>query len=96
MLQQDLHIHTTYSTGDGLIVPEQTVALVASVKHAEIAGISNHFESLLDGQFECYEKEVRRAGLKVGVEVGGHIWVSEAVGYPVEYYIFHCRDITAD
>jgi histidinol phosphatase-like PHP family hydrolase len=96
MLKQDLHIHTIYSTGDGLIAPEQTVALVAAVKHAEIVGISDHFESLLDGQFEVYEKEVRHAGLKVGVEVDGHTWVSEAVRYPVEYYIFHCRDITAD
>jgi hypothetical protein len=36
MLQQDLHIHTTYSTSDNLVVPEQTVALVAAVKHAVI------------------------------------------------------------
>lgn len=96
MLQQDLHIHTTYSTGDGLIVPEQTISLVAAVKHAEIVGISDHFESLVDGQFEAYEKEVRGAGLKVGVEVDGHTWVSEAMSYPIEYYIYHCRDNSAD
>jgi len=96
VLKQDLHIHTTYSTADSLIASEQTVALVTAVKHAEVVGISDHFESLTDGQFEIYEKEVRRAGLKVGVEVDGHAWVPEAEGYPVDYYIVHCRDITAD
>ena len=96
MLQQDLHIHTTYSSSDPLIVPEQTIALVAAVKHAEVVGISDHFESLVDGKFEAYEQEIHRAGLRIGVEVDGHSWVSEAVGYPVEYYIVHCRDNTAD
>lgn len=48
MLQQDLHIHTTYSTTDSSVVPEQTVALVAAVKHAVIVGISDHFECLVE------------------------------------------------
>ena len=43
MLQQDLHIHTTYSTSDTSVVPEQTIALVASLKHARIVGLSDHF-----------------------------------------------------
>jgi hypothetical protein len=72
MLQQDLHIHTTYLTSDNSVVPEQTVALVAAVKHAIIVGISDHFECLVNGDFEGYEKEIRQAGLKVGVEVDGN------------------------
>ncbi len=96
MLQQDLHIHTTYSASDDSVVPEQTISLVAAVKHAKIVGISDHFENLVDGRFETYEGEVRRAGLKLGVEVNGHAWVAEATGYVVDYYIFHCRDVNAD
>lgn len=96
MLQQDLHIHTTYSTHDSAVVTEQTVALVAAVKHAGIVGISDHFDSLVDGDFEIYEKEIRQAGLKVGVEVDGHAWAAEALNYNVDYYIFHCRDQDAD
>lgn len=96
MLQQDLHIHTTYSTNDSAVVPEQTVTLVAAVKHAAIVGISDHFDSLADGHFEEYEREIRRAGLKVGVEVDGHAWAAEAVSYNVDYYIYHCRDQDAD
>jgi hypothetical protein len=51
MLQQDLHIHATYSTSDNSVVPEQTVALVAAVKHANTGGISDHFECLVNGNF---------------------------------------------
>jgi histidinol phosphatase-like PHP family hydrolase len=96
MLQQDLHIHTTYSTHDSAVVPEQTVALVTAVKHAEIVGISDHFDSLVDGDFEIYEKEIRQAGLKVGVEVDGNAWAVEAANYNVDYFIFHCRGLDAD
>jgi histidinol phosphatase-like PHP family hydrolase len=96
MLQQDLHIHTTYSTNDSAVVAEQTVALVAAVEHAGIVGISDHFDSLVDGYFENYEREIRQAGLNVGVEVDGHAWVAEAANYNVDYYIFHCRDQDAD
>ncbi len=64
MLKQDLHIHTTYSTNDSAVVAEQTVALVAAVKHAGIVGISDHFESLVDGSFEKYEKEIRQSRIK--------------------------------
>jgi len=38
---QDLHVHTVFSHGDGAIVPEQTVELVAAVGHARILGISD-------------------------------------------------------
>jgi histidinol phosphatase-like PHP family hydrolase len=96
MLQQDLHIHTTYSTSDSAVVPEQTVALIAAVRHANIIGISDHFEYLMDGNFEGYEKEIRQFGFKVGVEVDGHPWVDEAKNYDVDYYIYHCRDQNDD
>ncbi len=96
MLPQDLHIHTTYSSNDTSVVAEQTVALVAAVRHAVIIGISDHLESLVGGTFEEYEAELRRSDLRVGVEVDGHSWVSEAAGYNVDYYIFHCRDHDAD
>ena len=87
---------TTYSTSDNSVVPEQTVALVAAVKHAIIVGISDHFECLVNGDVEGYEKEIRQAGLKVGDEVDGHPWVNEATNYNVDYYIFHCRERYAD
>ncbi len=96
MLLQDLHIHTTFSATDNAVVPEQTVALVAGIRHAGIVGISDHFDCLVDGRFSAYEKEVRRAGMKLGTEVDGHGWVSEAVGYDMDYFIFHCRDQEAD
>jgi histidinol phosphatase-like PHP family hydrolase len=96
MLQQDLHIHTTFSTSDSSVVPEQTIAFIAAVKHAKIVGISDHFECLGNGSFEDYENEIRQLGLKVGVEVDGHPWVDGATNYNVDYYIFHCRDQNAD
>jgi histidinol phosphatase-like PHP family hydrolase len=96
MLLQDLHIHTTYSQSDSSVVPEQTIALVAAVQHARIVGISDHFENLVDGRFGIYEKEIRAADLKVGIEVDGHAWVDQAANYNVDYFIFHCRDRAAD
>ena len=96
MLQQDLHIHTTYSRSDNAVAPEQTVSLVAAVKHARIVGISDHFENLVNGRFQSYENEVRQAGLKVGIEVDGYAWVNEAAQVDVDYYVIHCRDTDAD
>lgn len=63
MLAQDLHIHTIWSSGDGAVVPEQTVELIAQIRHARVVGISDHFEYLVDGFIEAYVDEVRRAGL---------------------------------
>ncbi len=93
---QDLHIHTTYSASDTSVVPEMTIALVAAVGHAKVVGISDHFENLVDGVFDAYAWEVRNAGLKLGVEVDGHAWAAEAADYPVDYYLYHCRDRRAD
>jgi len=96
MFPQDLHIHTTYSANDSYVLPLQTVALVTAVRHARILGISDHFENLVSGMFETYEAEIRQAGLKLGVEVDGHSWVTEATNYDVDYFIVHCRDNDAD
>ncbi len=96
MRTQDLHIHTTYSTTDHSVVPEQAVTLVAAVGHAQVVGISDHFECLVNGHFESYTREIRGAALKVGVEVDGHPWVDQAVTYPVDDFVFHCRDQQAD
>lgn len=85
MFPQDLHMHTTYSTGDDAVVPEQTVALIAAVKHARIVGISDHVECLVNGSFEAYAAEVRGAGLKVSIEVDGHPWVPQAAEREVDY-----------
>lgn len=96
MLDQDLHIHTTYSASDSSVVPDQTIDLVAAVRHARVIGISDHFENLVDGVFAAYRQTVAKAGFKIGVEVDGHPWVDEAARYEVDYYIIHCRDQGAD
>ena len=96
MLDQDLHIHTTFSSGDSAIVPNQTVEFVASVHHAEIIGISDHFDYLVGGKFDAYKAEVLKHGLILGTEVDGANWVNEAIQYPFEYYIYHCYDHPSD
>lgn len=94
-LPQDLHIHTTWSTGDASVVPEQTIELIAAVGHARIRGISDHFEHIFT-RFDAYRGAVQAAGLRVGTEVDGHEWVSAALDAPCDYRIFHCRDRDAD
>ena len=96
MYPQDLHIHTTYSVNDTAVVPEQTVALISRVKHAEVTGISDHFENFTSGTFDHYCRDIRAAGFKLGVEVDGYQWVKEAYEYPVDYFIFHCYDRDAE
>lgn len=96
MLEQDLHIHTTFSTGDSAIVPQQKIDFIASVKHARIIGISDHFDYLAGNKFEAYQKAVLQHGLILGTEVDGANWVDEAVKYPFEYYIYHCYDHPRD
>ena len=96
MYPQDLHIHTTYSANDSAIVPEQTVSLIARVKHARTVGISDHFENLTNTVFEHYQAEVRAEGLKLGTEVDGHDWARAAGDCAVDYYIYHCYDSDAD
>jgi hypothetical protein len=95
MLNQDLHVHTTWSHGDGAVVPEQTLDLVASVRHARVAGISDHFE-YVDDRIDAYAAAVRSCGMWVGIEVNGHRWVRAARDAPVDYYVVHCYDSDAD
>ena len=83
---QDLHIHTVFSTGDSAVMPEQTVELIASVRHAEIIGVSDHFEYIRDDCFERYRAAVTSFGFKLGTEVAGGDYADEAAGYPVDYY----------
>jgi histidinol phosphatase-like PHP family hydrolase len=94
-LPQDLHIHTTFSRGDGAVVPEQTVELVARIAHARVLGISDHLEYVGDA-FEEYARTVRAHRLRLGVEVNGAEWVAAAEALPVEYYVYHCRDRAED
>ena len=96
MLEQDLHIHTTFSTGDSAIVPNQKIEFIASVRHARVIGISDHFDYLTGKKFEQYRAEVQKYGLILGTEVDGANWVDEAIQYPFEYYIYHCYDHPRD
>lgn len=89
-------MHTVFSSGDGAIVPQQTLELIAAMKHAEIIGISDHLDYITGSVFEIYEKSVRSFGFKLGTEVDGHNWVNEALRYPVDYYVYHCYDTDAD
>lgn len=92
---QDLHLHTTFSYSDDSVVPEQTLDLVASVRHASVMGCSDHLNDVVDN-FETYARAVRAHGLHIGTEVDGADWVIKAVGLPVEYYVYHCRDREED
>ncbi len=94
-LPQDLHIHTTFSRHDSAVVPEQTVELVASIGHARVIGISDHFESIAD-EFPAYRDTLRARGFRVGTEVNGADWAGQAARVEAEYYIYHCRDSAAD
>lgn len=92
---QDLHIHTSFSTQDRAIVPEQTVALVASVHHARVLGIADHLEFVHGSRFDEYAESVRGHGLRLGVELDrGAAWVDVAAELPVDYYVYHCLDHT--
>jgi len=93
---QDLHIHTTFSRGDTAVAAQQTVEFIARVRHAEIVGISDHFDYLVDGNFAEYEKTVRSFNFYLGTEVDGGAWVFPASAFDVDYYIYHCRDRDED
>ncbi|MBI5538393.1 MAG: hypothetical protein HY898_37060 [Deltaproteobacteria bacterium] len=88
---QDLHIHTTFSTGDGAIVPQQTVGLVASIGHARVVGISDHIEYVYGEAFPAYRDEVRAHGLRLGTEVTDYRMLDDALALDVDYYVFHCE-----
>ncbi len=90
-LKQDLHIHTIFSSHDGAVAPEQTIELIAAVRHAEITGISDHFEDIMEN-FNEYSAAVRKLGFFAGTEVDGSRSVGLAVQADADYYIYHCRD----
>ena len=89
---QDLHIHTVYSHFDSAIVPEQTLDLIAGVRHAKVIGIADHFECLLQEGLEDYLVDVPAHGFRLGTEVSSAKWVSQAIEYPFEYFVYHCKD----
>ncbi len=89
---QDLHIHTTYSSGDSAVEPQQTVEFIARLNHADIRGISDHFEYLKGSVFEEYRRRLYANGFYCGCEVNDSADAREAVDYPFDYYIYHCRD----
>lgn len=93
-VNQDLHIHTVYSVGDGAVVPQQTLELIKEFKHSRIIGISDHLEYIPD--FEVYSKAVRQAGFYLGTEVKGGEWADRACETEVDYYVYHCLDTPED
>jgi len=95
-INQDLHVHTTYSTGDRAVVPQQTVDFIARLNHADIRGISDHFEYLRGPVFDEYRKELYDHGFYCGCEVNDSTDAGEAVGYPFDYYVYHCRDSASE
>ena len=92
LYKQDLHMHTVYSKRDSAVVPEQTLDLIEAVGHAEVIGISDHFEYVGGRDFDAYAKDVRSRGFKLGTEVGGGEEAGDAVALPFDYYVYHCRD----
>ena len=93
-IPQDLHIHTVFSTRDSSIVEAQTIELVAQVRHAEIMGISDHFDHIADT--DEYINIVHQYGFYAGTEVDGGKWASEAVNVDFDYYIQHTRNKAED
>lgn len=92
MLPQDLHIHTVFSSGDGAVVPQQTIELIAAVRHAETIGISDHVEYLYGDKFEEYAATVRKNGFRLGAEIVQNKDIDFALSLPLEYRVFHCYD----
>ena len=93
---QDLHIHTTFSTGDSAVTEDQTLEMIAEINHARIIGISDHFEYIGRDNFGHYSERVRSFGFKVGTEVDGQNYVNEAAALDFDYYLYHCWDAKDD
>jgi hypothetical protein len=93
---QDLHLHSAFSgPNDGAVVPQQTLPLIASVRHALVVGCSDHLDAVID-RFPEYAGAVKAQGFHLGVEVDGAAWVGQAAGLPVEYFVYHCRNREED
>lgn len=94
---QDLHIHTIYSTRDSAVVNEQTFELISSIKHAKIIGISDHFEHLLENNLIIeYLQMLDLYNFRKGTEIDGHRYVKEAIKYDFDYFIYHCWNVQED
>jgi hypothetical protein len=87
---QDLHIHTIFSVNDGAVVPQQNLDTIAFARHAEIVGISDHFEYFMPDRYGEYYETVKSYNFRVGVEVDGHKSVPLAINFEFDYYIYHC------
>ena len=96
MYNQDLHIHTEYSYGDRAVIKGMTVELIAWLKHAQIIGISDHFEYLTGKVFTKYQKHVKSSGFYCGTEVDGYKEARKAIDYEFDYFIYHCFDKRKD
>jgi len=96
IINQDLHVHTTYSSGDSAVVPRQTVDFIARLNHADIRGISDHFEYIRGPVFDEYQKELYDYGFYCGCEVNDSTDALEAAEYPFDYYVYHCRDTASE
>ncbi|MDP4187325.1 MAG: hypothetical protein Q8907_03070 [Bacteroidota bacterium] len=96
-IPQDLHIHTVFSKGDGAIVSQQTIEFIASLHHANIVGISDHYEYLDNEEdFNLYKKTVKANGLHLGTEINGGEWAAKAAKKEFEYFVYHCRNREQD
>ena len=93
---QDLHIHTVFSNQDSSVAPAQTPELVARIGHAQVLGISDHFEHFADSSYHQYVERVGSLGMLVGTEVDGAASVDFAASLAFDYYIYHCRHRAAD
>lgn len=91
---QDLHIHTIFSTTDTQIVPEQTLELIASIRHAKIIGISDHLDMIED--LDLYRKTVRKFNFHLGVEIDGAEYVDDAIAFKPDYFVYHCYNRISD
>ena len=89
-LTQDLHIHSIFSSMDSAVVPQQNFDTIAFAKHADIVGISDHFEHFMPHRFNDYKEALDVYGFLVGTEVNGHESVDIATKYDFDYYIYHC------
>lgn len=92
---QDLHIHTTFSHLDSAVAKQQTPDLISGISHAQVIGISDHFEHFYE-RFEEYQTTLQQRGFHVGTEVDGSEYTREAAQLDFEYYIYHCRDLRSE
>ncbi len=93
---QDLHVHTVFSDRDSSVLPEQTPELIAWIAHAQVIGISDHFEHFAHKNYEEYVERIRALNMLVGTEIDGVASVDFAANLAFDYYIYHCRNVAAD